>query len=322
MLNVFGSAAMALAARFKGGGLIVGERTLTREQTRFHVEALGRWFDFIHPDELPGRLRRRTKRPFCLLTFDEGKRSGATVIAPELERLGVPAVFFVVTGFLGGQTALWTDLYSRLRAELQTLPPGLSPGAVKQLPQALRTERIERACRRHGISVDLGDDDIAPMTWDHARDLHKRGFRIGAQGESHAILTRETKDAAFAMIARSIARVSVETGVPCAEFAFPHGNYNAELAKHALRCGVRMAMTAEPTWADDSFPLWRLPRVRLFGSQGRGKTELRIALSATGQILPSGDGTGTIYREINRLARARAFEASGRAEENPRYFGL
>ena len=63
MLSVIGSTAMALAARFKDGGVIINEHTLTREQTRVHVDALGRWFDFIHPDELAGRLGRRQKKP-------------------------------------------------------------------------------------------------------------------------------------------------------------------------------------------------------------------------------------------------------------------
>jgi peptidoglycan/xylan/chitin deacetylase (PgdA/CDA1 family) len=323
MLSAIGSVGMALAARFKTGGLIVNEHRLTREQLRVHVETLGRWFDFIHPNDLPERLGRRQRKPFCLLTFDDGYRSNATVAAPELERLGVPACFLVVTGFLGGKTTLWSDLYSLLRKKLGTLPPGLSPRAVKQLPHDLLVERIERACRQHGISANIDDDNVASMTWDHVRDLHKRGFGIGSHGDTHAIMTRETKEDAFENIARSIAQVTTETGAPCTSFAFPNGNYTAALAHHAIRCGVRMVMTTEPTWADGSFPLWRLPRVQLFGFQDRGTMELKIAVSATGRILKSGDGTGMVYREINRLSRAgekRALEAPGLA--NPPYSGL
>lgn len=142
------------------------------------------------------------------------------------------------------------------------------------------------------------------MTWDHARDLHKRGFRIGAHGVTHAIMTRETKLDAFDNIARSIAQVSAEIGAPCTSFAFPNGNYTAELAKHAVRCGARMVMTTEPTWANETFPLWRLPRIQLFGRQSRGKMELKIALSATSRILANPDGTNRVYKAINRLSRA------------------
>jgi peptidoglycan/xylan/chitin deacetylase (PgdA/CDA1 family) len=318
MKGVLGPAAMALAARFKAGGLIVNEHRLSREQLRVHVEALGRWFDFIHPDELPGRLLKRGRRPFCLLTFDDGNRSDASVTAPELERRGIPACFLVVTEFVGARTALWFELYSLLREKLRILPSGLSPRAVKQLPYDLLMERIARACRRHGISADLDDDDVASMTWDHVRDLRRRGFAVGAHGVTHAILTRETRADALESISGSIERIRAETGAPCAAFAFPNGNYTAELARHAARSGARLVMTTEPTWTDERFPLWRLPRLQLFPRQDRATLELKIAVSALGFVLKSGDGTGMVYREINRLSRGKAppegAELSGSAE--------
>src|SRR6266542_1896036 len=81
-------------------GVIINEHTLTALQTHRHVNVLGRWFDFIHHDQLLDRIQRPRARPFCLLTFDDGKQSGYTETAPELERLGVPAVFYVTTRFL------------------------------------------------------------------------------------------------------------------------------------------------------------------------------------------------------------------------------
>src|SRR5438067_734889 len=100
MFEIATSFLLALSRRLHRGGVIINEHTLTAEQTRRHVEALGRWFDFIDLDELPRRLANPGQRPFCLLTFDDGKRSNATQTAPELARLGVPAVFYVTTEFL------------------------------------------------------------------------------------------------------------------------------------------------------------------------------------------------------------------------------
>ena len=71
MLNAIGTMSLSLACRYKSGGVIVNEHTLDRLQTRRHVELLGRWFDFIHLKDLPERLRRRGKKPFCLLTFSD-----------------------------------------------------------------------------------------------------------------------------------------------------------------------------------------------------------------------------------------------------------
>src|SRR6202035_4925186 len=133
MLNAISTCFLALVHRFKSGGVIVNEHVLDREQTRHHVEVFGRWFDFIQLDELPERLNRRRKRPFCLLTFDDGKRSNATVVAAELEKLGVPAAFFVVSSSLDCQTPLWFDRYKALRKNLGPVPRGLRLNILKQL---------------------------------------------------------------------------------------------------------------------------------------------------------------------------------------------
>jgi peptidoglycan/xylan/chitin deacetylase (PgdA/CDA1 family) len=303
MLNLIGTISLALVRHFKTGGVIVNEHILDREQTRRHVEVLGRWFDFIHLNELPERLNRRSKRPFCLLTFDDGKRSNATVVAPELEKLGVPAVFFVVSSSLDGQTPLWFDRQKALRKKLGTVPPGLRLNILKGLPYAVLVDRVERACAQYGVEADLNDDDVGLMTWEQARSLHQRGFSIGAHGFAHAILTRETKPAALENIEKSIAKVREEIGAPCTSFAFPNGNYTAELAQHAIRCGAKMVMTTEPTWADESFALWRLPRLQFFGTDSPGKIRLKTAVAATGLILSNPDGTGKTYRAINRTAK-------------------
>jgi len=50
--------------------------------------------------------------------------------------------------------------------------------------------------------------------------LSRRGFDIGAHGLTHAILTRETKERAFAEIEESLATVSSELGARCRTFAF------------------------------------------------------------------------------------------------------
>jgi len=318
MLSIVSSAALSLLCRFKSGGIIVNEHTLTLDQTRSHVDILHRHFDFISLAELPNRMGLRHKRPFCLLTFDDGKRSNATVTAPELCRLGVPAVFFVVSGFLDGKRPLWFDRYRLLQEKLgKTLPYGLSSRIVKQLPYDLLLDRIDRACERHGVQVDATDEDICAMTWDHARELHKRGFIIGAHGVTHAVMTRETAANAFDNISRSIAEVSAEIGEPCNSFAFPNGNYTAQLASHAVRCGVRFVMSTEPTWVDQRFPLWRLPRLQLFGPQSRQRIERKISAAALGCILANPDGTGRTYRLVNRLDKLTKQRATQSSSPQP-----
>jgi peptidoglycan/xylan/chitin deacetylase (PgdA/CDA1 family) len=302
-----GTGSMAIAHRVRrtqAAGVIINEHTLSASETRFQVDVLSRWFDFIHHDELQGRLAQPRTRPFCLLTFDDGRRSGFTETAPELERLGIPAVFYVVTRFLTHGTPLWFDRCEAIKRSLGYTPPGLEGVTLTELPIAVINERLDRACSKYEVEPHIDSDDTRPMSWGEARELARRGFTIGSHTLRHAILPRENEATALADIEQSIAEVSSEVGTRCSTFAFPNGNYTARLAQYALACGVQTVMTTEPLWVDNSVPLWRLPRVQLFGSHTCAAIELKLALAATGRLLADPNGTGRLYRKINRLMRS------------------
>jgi peptidoglycan/xylan/chitin deacetylase (PgdA/CDA1 family) len=311
MYRCFSSLLLSLVTRLKRGGIIVNGHTLSRSQAESYVDLLGRWFDFVSLEELPGRLRRSTNRPFCLLTFDDGKRSNLTQIAPVLEARGVPAVFYVTTEPLSTGTCFWFDRHQQLVKQLGFCPDGLELERLKKLPFNKLTERLDRACEEHGLKMDNTSDDVRPMSWDEARDLARRGFTIGAHGVTHAILTNESQARAFAEIESSLAKVTTELRSPCTTFAFPNGNYTPVLAEHALRCGATSVMTTEPTWVNERSPFWRLPRLQLFGESSRQRIELKIALAALDGALANPDGSGRAYCSRSRRNEPRVPSADG-----------
>jgi peptidoglycan/xylan/chitin deacetylase (PgdA/CDA1 family) len=296
MVNLAATFLLALARRIRGGGVIINEHTLTKAQTRFHVQVLRRWFEFIKLEDLPHRLARRTRKPFCLLTFDDGKRSNFSETAPELERLRVPAVFYVTTEPLTNGSCFWFDRREQVVRAVGRCPVGLDLDTLKQLPFDVLMQRLEQACAECKLRPADDSDDLRPMSWEEARNLHQRGFTIGAHGSTHAILTHEPRPRALAEIEESLATVTLEIGAPCNTFAFPNGNYNSELTQHALRCGATTVMTTVPMWADRTSALWRLPRIQLFGGFSRARIESKIALAAFKGILPNPDGSGRQYR--------------------------
>jgi peptidoglycan/xylan/chitin deacetylase (PgdA/CDA1 family) len=297
---------LSAACRLKRGGIILNYHTLDAQQTRRHVEWLARHFDLIHHAELLPRQQRRARRPFCLISFDDGKRSNYTETAPVLERMGVPAVFFVVTEFVTtGEHPLWFDQYEALLRRGGALPPGLDPGALKLLPHDLRAERVRRACERAGVEVDMDDDAVAPMSWDQVRELGRQGHTIGAHSRWHAILTNEPLEAAKADIRASIETVAAETGSPCRTFSFPNGNYTARLGRYALSCGVETVMTTEPLWVARGIQSWRLPRIQIHGDPPFGRQVAKLALASLGRVLENPDGTGRFYVRMQREAARR-----------------
>ncbi len=286
-------------------GVIINEHTLGRDETVLLVDSLSRWFEFIALDDLPARLESPRRTPFCLLTFDDGKKSNATVTAPTLRALGVPAVFYVVSDFLSQNEPLWFDTYDALMERLDAVPPGLERDTLKGLPHGVRMDRLRREIEQCGASVPMSEA-VQAMSWDEARRLADQGFAIGAHGASHAILTRESRETAFREIEDSLARVGRELGEPCRSFAFPNGNHDAQLCRHAAACGATTVMTTDPTWVDRHTPLWCLPRVQLYGSSDRRHILLKVALATVSGSLVNPDGTGRAYYPIRRGFREAA----------------
>ena len=300
-----------LLCRARNDGVIINDHALSARATQAQVEILGRFFDLIHHDDLLKRLETPGKRPFCLLTFDDGKRANAVETAKTLTRLGVPGVFYLSTEFISnGHRPLWFDRRTAICRHLGCVPPGLDSELLKQLPGALRDDRLDRASQQYGVDADMTDDRVRPMTWDDARDLHKHGHTIGAHSCWHSILTRESREDAKQDIERSIAEVTQQIGKPCTTFGFPNGNYTAELAEHAIQCGVQTVMNTHPTWVRTDTPFWRLPRVQLDEQQSPNRIVCKLIAAASGFLLEGPDGTGRLYWSINR--RARRLRAPGR----------
>jgi len=284
-------------------GIIINYHTLSDEDTRRNIDTLGHCFDFIGHDDLPRRMEHPSKKPFCLMTFDDGKKSNLGT-ADILEEKGVPAVFYIVTDAVDNPEPLWFDCYGalvkKLRGQQKPLPAALQPGILKQLPNAMREQRVHEACREHGVTIDRDDPGIAPMGWDDLQGLHKRGFCLGAHTLRHEILTTEQRQQALDNVSQSMAAIAQHTAAPCQSFAFPNGNYTAQLAKQALDCGARTVMTTEPTWVRPDMPLWRLPRIQLHAGFSCRKIQMKL-LAAACAALKNPDGTGRLYRRIRRM---------------------
>src|SRR5690242_15121760 len=87
---------------------LVPEQVCAREFD-LQLTVLGRWFTVLSLREAAARLRSGTlpMRSACV-TFDDGYADNATIALPILRRRGVPATFFLATGFIDGGR-MWND---------------------------------------------------------------------------------------------------------------------------------------------------------------------------------------------------------------------
>ncbi|MCS6944254.1 MAG: polysaccharide deacetylase family protein, partial [Sutterellaceae bacterium] len=177
------------------------------------------WFNVIPLAEAAERLQRGALPARALaITFDDGYSDNVQVAAPILRRLGLPATFFVATGFLAGEN-MWNDrvieAIRRSRAErldlgdlgMGTVAIGTIAQkravidrvltAIKHAPPAERSAAVERI-------EELCDAPPAPslmMNCEQVADLAAAGFDIGGHTVTHPILARLSPEEARAEIA-------------------------------------------------------------------------------------------------------------------------
>ena len=99
-----------------------GDRSLHLSISTFReiVDWLSEAFDLVPLDALFRESDESTGRPRVAITFDDAYVGALSEAVPELERRGIPATIFAVTGVNGGHTFWWDAL-------ADSFPAGLPP---------------------------------------------------------------------------------------------------------------------------------------------------------------------------------------------------
>lgn len=232
--------------------------------------------------EAAQRLRAGTLPPrAACVTFDDGYADNAEIALPILQRHGLPATFFVATGFLNGGR-MWNDTVIELvrrapgpRLELDALGYGSHPigsdgertaaihallGQLKYLEPGARLDAVEQLRTHLGLALP---DDLM-MTTAQLRRLHAAGMEIGGHTVHHPILASMDEHGARQEIARGKAALEDMTGAPVRLFAYPNGkpgrDYHAAHVALARELGFEAAVCTSWGAAGPDADLYQLPR--------------------------------------------------------------
>lgn len=162
-----------------------------------------------------------------LVTFDDGYRDFADEAWPVLERLQLPAVLFVATGYLDGdgRRYWWDRLWS---ACVSTSPDERFDRFVELKRAVASLEHREAMALVDELVGELGEEpcglDGALLTWAELRRLSSAGLYVGAHTRSHPILSRLSLEHARAEIAGSREDLQSQLGHAWPAFAYPSGH--------------------------------------------------------------------------------------------------
>jgi peptidoglycan/xylan/chitin deacetylase (PgdA/CDA1 family) len=230
---------------------------------RRQMQVLARGFNVLPLVEAVERMHAGTlpARAVCI-TFDDGYADNAEVAAPILADCGLPATFFIATGFLDGGR-MWNDtLIETVRAArgaaLDLTVLGLGRFALDNA--AARAAAVTDLI---GRCIDLPRDLM--MRSDQVGALHAAGMEIGAHTVSHPILSATTPARAEEEIVASRDRLAALTGAHVRAFAYPNGkpgvDYGGEHVEMVRRAGFTVGASTIWGAAEAAHDPLQLPRV-------------------------------------------------------------
>lgn len=176
------------------------------------------------------------------LTFDDGLRSNVAVVYPILQKLGIPANFFVCPGLIDRGSWLWTHevrrrlarLREAARAELVqewSAPLETEPFVqwMKNLRLAARRrveERLAAATPRfEPTAAEREEFELA--SWDELRRLDPAVVTIGSHTLTHPILPRAPAAEVECEVGESRRQLEARLQRPVEFFAYPNGDLDA-----------------------------------------------------------------------------------------------
>ena len=228
------------------------------------------------------------------LTFDDGYRDQLELAVPLLERLGMPATFFLVPGLLSREASAWWEVLAwalacsrkpAVRWDGEELPTRGAQGqrSYERMLPALRTRPRASTERVVAELVDQLEPDGAPgdqdlfLDWDGADELVRRGFTVGSHTMRHAALRYESPAEQLRDLVESRRQLQARLGVDPRLLAYPYGqaaHYSPETVASAAAAGYTNAVTVRAALARPSTPRHEIPRLALEPHRGFGATAL------------------------------------------------
>jgi len=217
------------------------------------------------------------------LTFDDGYRDNATVAAPMLAAMGLPATFFLVPGFLSGEVDAWWERLAWLFAHatvdqvdwaggrhVLTTPGQRRAAATTIAEQVKGVDRNERAALIDELRGRLTPDGPPAgrvfMNWEEARGLARHGVDAQSHTCTHPILSRENTLSQSDELIRSRRELEQSLGHTVDVLAYPNGSrrdYDQETLRLTAEAGYAFALTTRPAWGTPHDPRLEIPRLVL-----------------------------------------------------------
>jgi peptidoglycan/xylan/chitin deacetylase (PgdA/CDA1 family) len=253
------------------------------------MRALARAVNVLALEEALARLyagERLPARAVCI-TFDDGYRDNLELAVPVLERLGLPATFFLVPKLLSGEIDAWWETLGWAVGESTRRAVGWrgrelgleSSQARRRVYEELARELKRLDQRERGQAMQTLVDSLAPrgesprlfMDWAQARRLVARGFSVQSHTCSHYVLANESPESQRAELSDSRAQLESALAISISTLAYPYGGpaeYSGETVAAARESGYSWALTTCEGFTTARTPALEIRRCVIYPERG------------------------------------------------------
>lgn len=257
-----------------------------------HLQFLKKKFAVISLKELLATLKQgkkiSSKKPVCVLTFDDGWKDFYDFAFPLLHTHKLPATVFLPTEYIGSSKRFWTDIFADLILQQHKTPLDINIKAeyletisqlqdlqgsfeeklevgielLKKLPKDQIFEILTTLSKMWGVKNIGNERDF--IDWSEANEmLASELISFGSHTVSHEILTtipentvkKELIDSKHKLLEKGLMNDS------CLSFCYPNGNVNGDISRLVHESGYDIAVTTKNGWNQNDSDMMTLNRV-------------------------------------------------------------
>lgn len=257
------------------------------EEFHWQMKFVHENFDVVSFKDVGDHLHGRAQLPAraLVVTFDDGFDDNYHHAFRILKDVGIPATFFVSTGYIGTEQVFWFDwlahLFMRVPVgavrihEFGDALPGGNDVAFRREATHRALARIKNLSERRRLEIldelqTLGreycDPGAAaasrPMTWEQVIEMHQGGMEIGSHTVTHPILSTMEPAELQRELAQSKADIEQRLKTPVNVIGYPVGTsdaFNTVVVDGVQKAGYELACSYIP----GTNPIDRLDRFRM-----------------------------------------------------------
>lgn len=209
------------------------------------IDYFGKYFEFIPLDQL-GKARKSSK-PRMLLSFDDGFRECFDIIRPILLEKGIPAIFFINTGYVNNDDLMYrckaSYILNYFKKEIKIKASIRIEGKQVVITNYSKLKSVILGVgygNRESLDQIIVDNEIPFTDWLSAykpymnalqiQNLSADGFTIGAHSHTHSPFHQLSTQEQWHEIVTSTRIINDLVGSAACPFSFPFNDVGVSLS--------------------------------------------------------------------------------------------